>query len=177
MRRAHGRRRRSGGAYRFRLSRRTTMELLPTGTGQEASIGSGPFRSIHLSRTRGDCTKSMGISGNGRRIAIETAMWVRPPMARHGQPRQPPAVVAVWSAAVRGTTFRESSARPSVTGSRRSFESTTWVSVWPGRLPLESLPLYLWGPGAKPLVAPPHAEAAGGLRGCCIYFIYFICFG
>ena len=51
--------------------------------------------------------------------------------------------VAVSSAAVPGSTFLSSSARPPATGTSPTTGTTMSASVWRGRLPLNSLPLYL----------------------------------
>ena len=45
---------------------------------------------------------------------------------------------------------RFSSAPPSASGTPPAIGTSTSVSVWPGRSPLESLPLYLGGPGGWP---------------------------
>jgi hypothetical protein len=66
--------------------------------------------------------------------------------------------VAGSCAAGPGTSFRTPSARPSAAGSPPACGTTFSASGSAGRLALESLPLYLWGPGAKPLV-----ELFGGI--------------
>ena len=56
-------------------------------------------------------------------------------------------VVAVSFAAVPGTSIHGSSARPAATGTLPATGTATSGSVSGGRLHLESLPLYLLGPG------------------------------
>ena len=71
----------------------------------------------------------------------------RPQMVRRGPVE---IAVAVSSAAVPGSTIHGTSARPSATGAPPSSGATILASGSGGRLPLESLPLYLLGPGRSP---------------------------
>src|SRR5262249_56450967 len=97
------------------------------------------------------------MSGNGWRTAGTIAMReIHPPTARRGQ--QEATATSGSFAAGPGSTIQTSSARPSATGAPPSPGATPWASGSAGRLPLESLPLYLWGPGGEaPWTLPRRA--------------------
>ena len=83
--------------------------------------------------------------GNGRRTVGTTAT---PVLRRTAAPGQPEIAVPAPFAAVPGSTSLGTSAPPTGTGTPGA---TAWAFGWGGRLPLEFLPLCVWGPGAKPL--------------------------
>src|ERR1700751_4487390 len=72
------------------------------------------------------------------------------------------------SAAVPGATIHGSSVRPPTAGSPPAAGTAAWASGWGGRLSLESLALYLWGPGPKPTdrrqLRPPSQRTRRGIR-------------
>jgi formylglycine-generating enzyme required for sulfatase activity len=101
-------------------------------------------------RTPSVSTTCLATSLSGSRIAITTIMRAGPRrMVRCGSR----ATARTGScAAGPGSTIRTASARPTAAGSPPTTGSTTWASGSAGRLAPEPLPLYLRGPGAKPLV-------------------------
>ena len=116
---------------------------------QTAPVGSfAPTRSVS--------TTWSATSGSGRRIAGTTITTVRPTTAQHGRAA---IVISASSAAVPGTPSGRPPLRAPQQGQIPSPGATSWASGSPGHLPL-ALPLYLWGPGTKPL-----AEIFAGLAG------------
>ena len=89
----------------------------------------------------------MATCGSGCRIAGTDVIRVRRRTARPGPAGT---VKGACCAAVPGMTNPYSSARPSAAGSPPAIGPTSTVSVWSGRSPLESLTLYLGGPGGWP---------------------------
>ena len=97
--------------------------------GRRASTGSRLWPWTASSRTPGAFIKCMGTSGSGARMSGTTATDARRRTDRPGS--RAAMQVAVWSAAVPGTTFRRSSARPSASGSPPTTGATTSASGWP----------------------------------------------
>src|SRR5262249_51526760 len=97
------------------------------------------------------------MSGNGWRTAGTIAMReIHPPTARRGQ--QEATATSGSFAAVPGAAGLRSSPRPAGGGTKPATRPTAWASGSAGRLPLESLPLYLWGPGGEaPWTLPRRA--------------------
>ena len=93
-------------------------------------------------RTVGSCTTCWGMFGSGRRTAGTT---ITTGLRRMGARGRLAIVPAAFSAAAPGTALRGSSARRTAAGTRPGSASTASASVLPGRLPLESLLLYLFG--------------------------------
>jgi hypothetical protein len=91
----------------------------------------------------------LAMSGSGSRTATTLTTVGRLRMALHG-----PVAIATTgsSAAVPGSTILSTSAPPPAAGSPPLTGTTIWASGWGGRLSLESLALYLWGPGGEALV-------------------------
>src|SRR5262245_19543392 len=89
------------------------------------------------------CTTCTAMHGSGSKIVITTTTMGRPAMVRRG----PLAIaVAAWSAAVSGSTFHRSSARPAATGTPPAIGAASQASGSGGRLPVKSLLPYLLGP-------------------------------
>jgi Sulfatase-modifying factor enzyme 1 len=117
-----------------------------------AAVASGTAygrpRSAHLLPTRSGYTTWLATCTSGYRTAITATTKKRPQMVRRGRAEE--IAVAVSFAAVPGSSFHSSSARPTATGTPPDSGRPTSGSVSGGRLPLESLPLYPLGPGRSP---------------------------
>ena len=150
MRRVGVRRRPSILGRRSRRIRRTT-----TGTTR----GQRPW--VRLHRTRSACTTCMATCGSGWRTARMTTTAERRRTGWRGRAAE--IVVVVWCAAVRGTTFRSSSVRPSAAVTPPDLGATMPVFACRGRsirLAPDSLSLYFLGAVARPAPRRPRGDGA-----------------
>ena len=127
------------------------MRLAGTGPIAMAAAVSGTMRRrrrwVRSAPTPLDFTTCTATCGSGCRTAGTTVIRGRPRTARPG-----PAGTAkdACCAAAPGPTYPGTSVPPTASGTPPAIGTTTSVSVWPGRSPLESLTLYLGGPGGWP---------------------------
>jgi hypothetical protein len=142
----------------------TTSARATLTAGGAAASGtlSRPHRSGHSCPTRSASTTWPATYFNGCRIAIMTTTTQRPETVRRG-----PAQIAVplSFAAVLGTTFLRTSARPTAEGTPPASGAPSSASVSGGRLPLKPFPFYLLGPGQEtraPCANISFVTVAGG---------------
>jgi formylglycine-generating enzyme required for sulfatase activity len=93
--------------------------------------GGRQFRSTVSRQTPGASSTCTATSSSGARMSGTTITTARPRTAPHGW--KAGMIIGVSSAAVPGTSFRGSSARPTATGAPPTSGSTTSASGWPER--------------------------------------------
>ena len=142
MRRARRRGRAIAGGIRWVGTGRTAAAAAAAGTAVKR------LRRVRLRRTVSACMTCRAMYRNGSRTAGTMTMRARRRTAALGWR----AVIAgsAYCAAVRGATYRGSSVPPSASGTASGTGSSPSASALPGRLRLESLLVYLGGPGAEP---------------------------
>ena len=127
-------------------------------------------------RTVSACTTCTGTCGSGWRIAGTGATRARRRTVARGCRGT---AVGAFCAVGPGTTIRGSSARRTAAGTSPETGASASASVWPGRSPLESLPLW-GGPGGcapRPifrsrfgLVSGAEDSPPDGSRACAVVF-------
>ena len=155
MRRVRVRRRLSIRGRRSRRIRRTTTGTTCTAPAVAGRTASGRRPWVRLRRTRSACTTCMATCMNRWRIAGMTTTAEHRRTGRRG--RVVETVGIVCCAAVRGSTFRGASVRPSATGTSTGVGSTSPVFACRGRsIEVKSYSSFTsWGSGGR---SPRRAE-------------------